>query len=301
MTDHITRRDFVKGTFAAAVAGSAALTCGDPGATASSDSEATQGPRPVRSARVVVVRDEAALGTGHEVNVAVLDRMVADTIVRVTGQRTADAGWRALFKPTDIVGLVPTPHLNPTHPEVFSAVRRALVACGVPPENIRDAQGGIDKPRACTALIAMPGLKAHWLTGIGTVLKNYIVYSGRARDFHGGDSVNLGSIWLLPEVKGKTRLILVDALRPLCDKGPQPDPRYMCDYRGLIAGTDAVAVETVGLQIIMAKRKALRGEDWPLSPPPLSVAAADEKFGLGTSRMSEITIDRAGWAQDVLV
>jgi hypothetical protein len=144
-------------------------------------------------------------------------------------------------------------------------------------------------------------LKAHWLTGIGTVLKNYIMFSGRAQDFHTGDSVNLGSIWLLPDVKGKTRLILVDALRPLCDKGPQPDPRYMWDYKGLIAGTDPVAVETVGLQIIMAKRRQLRGEDWPLSPPALAVGAADEKFGLGTSRMSEITVDRVGWAQDALV
>ncbi len=155
--------------------------------------------------------------------------------------------------------------------------------------------------RACTALISMPGLKAHWLTGIGTVLKNYIMYSGRPRDYHDANSVNLGEIWLVPEVKGKTRLILVDALRPLCDKGPQPDPRFMWDYKGLIAGTDPVAVETVGLQIIMAKRKALRGEDWPLSPPPLSVAAADEKFGLGTSRMGEIRVERSGWTAEVLV
>lgn len=301
MADPITRRDFVKGTFAAAVAGSAALTCGDPGATASGHGEATRSPRPARSARVVIVRAENALGAAHEVNAGVLDQMLADTVARVTGQPSAGAAWRQLFKPGDIVGLVPTPHLNPTHPELVDAVRRALVASGVPAGNIRDAQGGVEKPRACTALIALPALKAHWLTGIGTVLKNYITYSGHPSRFHGGDNVNLGSIWLLPDVKGKTRLVLVDALRPLCDKGPQPDPRYMWDYKGLIAGTDPVAVETVGLQIIMAKRKALRGEEWPLSPPPLSIAAADEKFGLGTSRMSEIGIDRLGWTGEGLV
>ena len=206
-----------------------------------------------------------------------------------------------MFKPADVVGLVPTPHLNPTHGELVGAVRRALVDAGVPAANVREAQGRIDLPRACTALIAMPGLKAHWLTGIGTVLKNYIVYSGNPRNYHDANSVNLGEIWLLPDVKGKTRLILVDSLRPLCDKGPQPDPRFMWDYKGLIAGTDPVAVETVGLQIIMAKRKALRGEDWPLSPPPLSIAAADEKFGLGTSRMSEIRVERSGWADEALI
>ena len=102
-------------------------------------------------------------------------------------------------------------------------------------------------------------------------------------------------------MKGKTRLVLVDALRPLCDKGPQPDPRYMWDYKGLIAGTDPVAVETIALRIIMEKRRALRGEPWPISHPPLCVAAADERFHLGTSRMEEIKLQRAGWEGEALV
>jgi len=31
------------------------------------------------------------------------------------------------------------------------------------------------------------------------------------------------------------------------------------------------------------------------------VTAADESYGLGTSRRSEITLDRLGWTKDVLV
>ena len=54
---------------------------------------------------------------------------------------------------------------------------------------------------------------------------------------------------------------------------------------GLIAGTDPVAVETICLKIIAEKRKAIRGEPWPLSPPPICVEAADKVYGLGTSRM----------------
>lgn len=295
--DHaITRRDFVRGTVGAVVGASALGR----GAAEAESGHAQVGARPGRSARVVIVRDDRVLNETHDVDAGVLDRMLADTVMRVTGQKTANAAWLALVKPTDTVGLVPTPHMNPTHRELVDAVRRALVGAGVPAGQIREAQGGIDLPTACTALIAMPALKAHWLTGIGTVLKNYIMYSGRPRNYHDANNANLGEIWLLPGVKGKTRLALVDALRPLCDKGPQPDPRYFWDYNGLIAGTDPVAVDAVGLQIIMAKRRALRGEDWPLSPP-LCVAAADEKFGLGTGRMSEIAIDKAGWAQDALV
>lgn len=257
--------------------------------------------RQPRSARVVLVRDEKVLNLSHDVDVAVLDRMLADTVMRVTGEKTARAGWQALFKPADIVGLVPTPHLNPTHRELVESVRKALVDAGIRGDRIREAQGGIEKARACTALIAMPALKAHWLTGLGTAMKLYIMYSGRPSSYHGENNANLAETWLLPDVKGKTKLVLLDALRPLCDKGPQPDPRYLWDYKGLIASTDPVAIDAVGLEIIMARRKALRGEDWPLSPPPLCVRAADERFGLGTSRMSEIKLERAGWAQEALV
>jgi uncharacterized Fe-S center protein len=191
--------------------------------------------------------------------------------------------------------------LNPTHKEVESLVKTTLVEAGIPPEKILQAQGGPDRAKACTALIALPALKAHWLTGIGTVLKNYIVYSGSPASYHDANNAKLGEIWLMPHVKGKTRLVLVDALRPLCDKGPQPDPRYLWDYQGLIGGTDPVAVETVCLKIIETKRQQLRGEPWPLSPPPLCVAAAEEKYGLGTSKWNEIKLDKVGWADNVLV
>ena len=293
---NITRRDFVRGTLGTVVAGSAL----GPGVAAAA-CDATPPPRPARTARVVIVRDEHVLSASHDVDPAALDRLLADTVMRVTGQKTPRAAWQALFKPTDVVGLVATPHLNPTHPELVEAVRKALVNAGVPNGQIREAQGRIDKPRACTALVAMPALKAHWLTGLGTAMKLYITYSTHPSRYHDAQNANLAETWLLPDVKGKTKLVLVDALRPLCDKGPQPDPRYMWDYKGLMASADPVAVDAVGLRIVMAKRKALRGEDWPLSPPPLCVQMADEKFGLGTSRMSEIEIVRAGWTADALI
>ena len=163
------------------------------------------------------------------------------------------------------------------------------------------AQGGKRKPKRCTALICMPALKGHWLTGIGTVIKNYIMYSGRPSRYHEENSAKLGEIWLIPEVKGKTRLVLVDAIHPLCDKGPQPDPRYKWPYNGLLAGIDPVAVETVCLRILTEKRHALRGEPWPISPPPICVEAADKTYNLGTSKMEKIKIVHFGWEEDLLL
>ncbi len=295
-TLHLTRRDFVRGTVGAAVAASIA-GCRDDAAQAAPGTM----PRPARNSQVVIVRDEHVLNATHDVDRAILDRMLADTVMRLTGQTTARAAWLTLVKPTDTIALVPTPHLNPTHTELVDAVRRALIDAGLVAERISVGNRSVDVARGATVLIAMPALKAHWLTGIGTVLKNYIMFSGAPTRYHDADSAKLGEIWHLPDVKGKTRLVLVDALRPLCDKGPQPDPRYMWDYNGLMAGTDPVAVDTVGLQIIMAKRQELRGEPWPISPPPLCVKAADEVYGLGTSRMEEIKVVTHGWARDLLI
>ncbi len=283
----VTRRDFMRGTLYAAVGA---------GGISRSGAFALQQPRP--ASRVVVVRDRNAVGAGNRVDVSVLKSMLAETLQRATGEKSVGSAWLSLIKPGDILGLVPTPHLNPTHQELIDLIREGLLEAGIPKERIRLAQGGPQKARECTALISLPGLKAHWLTGIGTVLKNYITYSGNPSSYHDENNVKLGEVWNLPHVKGKTRLIVVDALRPLCDKGPQPDPRYMWNYGGLIAGRDPVAVETVGLKIITQKRQALRGEPWPLSPPPLCVAAAEERYHLGTSR---VDLDLAGWSQDLLL
>jgi len=227
--------------------------------------------------------------------------MLRNVLTKVTGKPDPISAWRSLVKADDVIGLVATDHLNKTHPELIELVRTGLVESGVPKSNIRDAQGGPEKARACTALIALPALKAHWLAGIGTVLKNYITFSGNPSNYHDANNANLGEIWNMPHVKGKTKLVLVDALRPLCDKGPQPDPRYLWDYKGLIAGRDPVAVEAVCLKIILQKRQALQGEPWPLSPPPLCVEMADKKYGLGTSHMEQIQLDRIGWTADALV
>ncbi len=287
----LTRRDFIRGTVGATLAVS---VLGVPWAKGS---EKAVGP-----SLVTVVRDKNVMDAGFKVNSNILQGMLDRTVLQVTGKRKIREAWADLVKPDDIVGLVPTPHLNPTHEELVDVVKASLMKeVGIPEKNIIMAQGGKRKPGRCTALISMPALKGHWLTGIGTVIKNYIMYSGRPSSYHEEKSAKLGEIWLIPEVKGKTRLVLVDAIHPLCDKGPQSDPRYKWAYNGLIAGTDPVAVETVCLKILTEKRHALRGEPWPISPPPICVEAADKVYGLGTSKMEEINITHFGWEEDLLL
>ena len=288
----LTRRDFIRGTIGVTI-GTSILGFRWPKA------EAQAG----RSSLVTIVRDENAIDTSFNVDRTILKKMLEQTLTKVTGRKNSKEAWLSLVNPGDTIGLVPTPHLNPTHDEVVDVVRNSLVDAGIPGESILDAQGrdSPEKVKKCTALIGLPALKAHWLTGIGTVIKNYILFSGNPRGYHESDSSKLGEIWKLPFVKGKTKLVLVDSLYPLCDKGPQPDPRYKWAYNGLIAGTDPVAVETVCLKIIETKREAMRGEPWPLSPPPICIEAADKVYGLGTSRMEEIRVEHYGWEKDLLI
>jgi hypothetical protein len=290
-TKLLTRRDFIRGTVGATLAVS---VLGVPWAN--------RGQAAGRPSVVTVVRDKNVMDTDFKVDSKILKNMLDQTVLQLTGKANIQEAWAELIKPDDIVGLVPTPHLNPTHPELVDSVKISLMnEVGISEKNIIMAQGGKRKPKRCTALICMPALKGHWLTGIGTVIKNYIMYSGRPSSYHQEKSAKLGEIWLIPEVKGKTRLVLVDAMHPLCDKGPQPDPRYKWAYNGLLAGTDPVAVETVCLKILNQKRYALRGEPWPISPPPICVEAADKAYGLGTSKMENIKIVHHGWEEDLLL
>jgi hypothetical protein len=286
----LTRRDFIRGTIGATLGTSlVGLNWSEANGVAAG------------SSLVTIVRDEGAMDAANKVNAGVLKKMLDQTLIKFTGEKSVKNAWLSLVKPSDKIGLVPTPHLNPTHDEVTDAVKSSLVDSGIPEANITLAQGGPDKPKACTALIALPALKAHWLTGLGTVMKLYILYSGNARQYHEQNNAKLGETWNLPFVKGKTKLVLVDALHPLFDKGPQVDPRYKWAYNGLIAGTDPVAVDTVCLKIIRNKREATRGEPWPISPPPLCVEAADKEYGLGTSKMENIKIETFGWKEGLLL
>lgn len=289
----VTRRDFMRGMVGAALGASlmgVEWVFGDSYNTLSSV--------------VTVVRHEKVIdATGSTIDKKILRKMVDKTLVHVTGGKNIKDAWKRIVSPEDKIGLVPTGSLNPTHWELYYAIEDSLVDEGIAKENIINAQGqlvsyGVD---ACTALISLPALKAHWLTGIGTVLKNYILFSGRPAWYHGENSTKLGEIWHRPNVKGKTKLILVDALFPLCDRGPQVNPRYRWAYNGLIAGTDPVAVEAVCLHILEEKRALLKGRPWPLSPPPICLEAGDKVYKLGTSNLNEIKINLVGWQKDHLL
>jgi hypothetical protein len=254
-------------------------------------------------ATVVLIRDEAAVGAGNKPDPKVVETMLDKAVCRLAGKNDPAEAWKTYIRPDDTVGIKITLYMISTSKEVALAVRAGAKKAGVPDEKILVGDRGQSpgKKKPVTALINAPSLKAHHMSGIGCVIKNYIVYHPKPASLHPNSCSELGAAWQVPAIKGKTRLIVVDGLRPMFDKGPQVTPKYLWPYRGIIVGTDPVAVDAVCLRIIQAKRDAYKGEPWPVSPPPKSVAIADTKYHLGTSDPAKIHLVKLGWERDALI
>jgi len=300
-TVEFTRRDFIKGTAYTSIG----MAMGIKGLTGIAFAENSATPFAAKNPQstVVLIRDASAVNSNFDVNVKVVNNMF-DTAVKSFEKETGQSNlMKSLIKPTDTVGIK---YSNcswngvPTEDAVIKAVQKNVSKAGLPDDKIHVADNGLPVDR-CTALINVTSIKAHIQTGIASVLKNYINFTSSPSAYHKGGSINLGEAWHLPDVKGKTRLIVVDALRPYFGPGPRPNPVHRWNYNGILVGTDPVAVESVCLALIQKKRDIFKNEPWPVSPPPVCIASADTKYKLGTSNPAKIKLVSLGWEKDRLV
>ena len=112
----LTRRDFIRGTVSATLAASVAgMPWGDRRAHAAGSSVVT------------VVRDKNVMSPDLRVNVSILQAMLDQTVINVTGKAVVKDAWAVFVKPDDTVGLVDTPFMNPTHSELVEAVKTSLI------------------------------------------------------------------------------------------------------------------------------------------------------------------------------
>ena len=295
--DRVTRRDFLRG----AAYGSLGLAMGVEGLARAGNGSAFAAENPLT--QVVLVRHEAAVDAGHQVNSVVVVEMLDTAMKTFTGESDVAKVWQRYFHPQDNVGIKYTRcswqriHVNQA---VLDAITDRLIASGVPRSRVVANDFGLPV-KDCTALINVPTVKVHTLAGIAVSIKNYINFTGNRSSYHFDGSAKLGETWLLPDVKGKTRLIVVDMLRPYFGPGPQINPLHQWDYKGILVGTDPVAIDTVCLSICQKKRNLFKGEEWLISPPPRSLAAADSIYHLGTSDPTKIKLTRLGWENEQLV
>ena len=57
-----------------------------------------------------------------------------------------------------------------------------------------------------------------------------------------------------PPLRDKTVLNIVDGMIGCFDGGPAANPQFICEYNTLLVGTDPVAVDRIGYEIVLAKR-----------------------------------------------
>jgi len=290
----ITRRNFLRAT-----AGTAMAAALGPGLLGEARAEPT--------AKVVLVRNAGVLGPEDKVHEEILGSMLDEGVKSLLGGKEPREAWQKLFKSSDVVGIKSNEWQKlPTPKELESAIKRRLLDVGVAEKNIGiDDRGVLNNPvfLNATALVNTRPLRTHHWAGVGTCLKNYIQFVPNRPDYHEEGCSPLGKIWTYPIVKGKTRLNILCCLTPqFYGRGANFfDRRYVWPYKGLILGTDPVAVDAIGAHLLQAKRIAFFGEDKALDVPPIHIMVADQKYHLGVSALSRIQLIKLGWMEEVLV
>ena len=258
-------------------------------------------------ARVVLVRRREVLGAEGKVNGPVLHAMLNEAVAALLEERDAAAAWRRLVKPSDVVGVksnvwgpLPTP------PELEQAIRDEVVRAGVQPENVAvDDRGVRSNPlfQRMTALVNVRPMRTHAWSGVGTCLKNVIMFVDSPPDYHGDSCATLGAIWHLPQLEGKVRLNVLVMLTPQFHSvGPHSFAKDLSwPYCGLIVGVQPAPVDATGARIIQAKRRQHFGADRPISPSPHHIEVAGSRYGLGPTDPAQIDLVRLGLAEEALV
>ncbi len=292
----ITRRDFLKGGTSAALAGAFYLSL--PGKLSARSGGKT---------RVVLIRSRDVLDKLNKPDDAVLARMLDEAVTTLLGEEKPLEAWKWLIKPDDIVGIKTNVwQYLPVPQGLEQAIYARVIDAGVKKKNISIRDRGLLADsifQKATALINVRPMHTHYWSGVGTLIKNYIMFVDSPSSYHPDTCADLASIWKLPLVKGKTRLNILVMLTPLFHgSGPHHyNPKYTWAYNGLLVGTDPVAVDATGLRILQAKRREFFGEDRPLDPPPKHILLADTRHGLGTADPEKIELIKLGWQEDILI
>ena len=201
----ITRRDFLRGAAGTALA--AAVGGGIP--------EIAQAEP---QAKVILIRHAEVLGRHDQVRAEVVQSMLDEAVKTLLDEKDPLSAWRRLVKSSDAVGIKSNVWGNlPTPRELEGAIQRRVLDVGVPEKNISiDDRGVLKNPvfRKSTALVNVRPLRTHHWSGVGTCLKNYIMFVPDPDSYHDEGCSPLGKIWQSPMVKGKTRLNILCAFTP---------------------------------------------------------------------------------------
>jgi len=288
---NLTRRDFIKaGTLATA------------GAFLLNNSQSIFGAQQTKS-RVILIRDQNIIEENGKINPDVLQKMLDDSVKILFDSKDTITAWKKIIKQNDIVGIKTNVwNYLRTPPELENAIKKRVIECGVSEENIGIKDRGVLRDpifQKATALINVRPMRTHYWSCVGSLIKNYIMFVEKPSDWHDDSCADLAAIWKLPIVANKTRLNILVMLTPQFHNiGPHGfSKEHVWNYYGLIVGTDPVACDAVGLEIIEAKRKEFFSDDRPLNPPAKHIELADTRHNLGNADMKKIDLVKIGFTE----
>jgi hypothetical protein len=289
-----TRRDFLRTTGAAALIASTGIPL------LGEKEEKKQ-------SKVILIRNKNVTGEDGSLQPNIIEQMFDDAVRNLFDARTTAEAWEKITQPTDVVGIKTNvwKYLR-TPVELEQIIMRRMITAGVEEKNISVDDRGIGSNptfQNATALINVRPMRAHNWSGVGGCLKNYIMFTSKPYVYHPDSCIDLGAIWNLPHVKGKTRLNILLMLTPQFNcLGPHHfDKEFTWRYNGFLVGTDPVAVDAVGLKIIEEKRRQFFKEDSPMRPSVTHIKAAEEKHGVGVADINKIKIVSLGWKEGILL
>jgi len=140
--------------------------------------------------------------------------------------------------------------------------------------------------QTCDAVINLPVLKDHGITGFTGALKNFYGAVHNPNKYHPnrGDPY-IADLHMLPQIRARMRLTINDGITAQYEGGPGYKPEWAWHHNGLLLGRDPVALDYVGWQIIDARRaqQGLKSLAADGREPRYIATAADARHRLGTN------------------
>lgn len=329
MNDHVpdndrmtlTRRSFLGGVAASLASG----TLLRPSPTVA-DGERLRMPVGVKRSRVARVQCRHAV-VGPGISRRIVAEMLERTLKSLTEKSTAEQAWREILRPDDVIGLKfnrsaqkAIASTDVVADTLITSIIEAgwrpdqIVCIEAPPETSKrhgtalavngfsDTETGFGSGsdqfasvlEQVTALISVPFLKTHNIAGMTCSLKNlsHALVKHPAR-YHGNAcSPYIADIVASKPIKNKLRLCLVDALRVVYEGGPEANSSTISDEGILLASTDPVATDVVGLATLNEIRQQRDLAPIARTTGELGYLAAAHRAGLGIALWHGIDLEQ---------
>lgn len=144
----------------------------------------------------------------------------------------------------------------------------------------------------CTAIIGVPLIKDHSLSGFTGAMKNMTHGSIKnPEDFHRHQcSPQIAELYNHEAIRSRVRLHVMDAFKVLYDRGPQDNPAARVPYESIFVSTDPVALDRLGAEIVDEHRTRNRMQTLARRGTPPNYIEQAQGLGLGISDRARINV-----------